>query len=102
MTIEIIRLTTGEEFITEVGFTNLEEGQVLTLSNPCILHPEVSAGGNVKVNMFPAALFSKDRTVNVNSDQILWTSEPTDEVKEAYQNRFNKIVTPPKKEIILG
>ena len=96
MTIAIFRFTTGEEIIGDVGTV----GENTLIDNPCLIDTQIDVNGKVKTNLYPMALYSKDRIVLINLDTLMYSSEPTDEIVEAYQSRFNKIVAPSKKIIL--
>lgn len=98
----MIRYIGGEEQIGVVEQS--EDGTVRYLTNPCIVETSIDGNGKVTANLYPAALFSKDRTVLLNEGSIMYTSVPSDEIAEAYNKRYNGsgIITPPKKELILG
>ena len=79
MKVEYIKLSTGEEIIsqTESGVENL------TLKNPVML--AITREG---VGMMPFAPFAKDSKVLLSKSHIVALGEPEDEIKNAYNSKF--------------
>lgn len=96
MQIQILRFVTGEEIIGDYN----NDGEFFSLANPCLIDTQIGENGKVKTNLYPMALYSKDRTVNLNLNSIMYTSAATEEIIDAYTSRFNKIAVPPKKIIL--
>jgi len=96
MSVELVKLITGEEFLADV---TEKDGKVVT-TNPVVGVPNQSGG----MDLMPYAPYfslkrGEDRVIEFDPIQVLFHDECVEEVKfleEAYCKHFGKILTPGK------
>ena len=84
MTVQIVKLITGEEIVGEI-----EQGDEFIIKNPCILQMIASRQDPTQpaMTLIPYAFYVEENTIKVGKDFIVWVGNP---VKEIY-NRYNSI-----------
>ena len=84
--IKIVKLITGEELIADVtgGDTTM------TLSKPCVLQlvPSRENPEQPMMGMFPYASYTKDHTIDIDIDKIVWDAIPVKELFNQYSSAF--------------
>jgi hypothetical protein len=99
MTVKLVLLKSGEKLISDIKEGFFEEKMVCyLLEKPCtisingtykILDDEDGDGGNkVSVSLHSWPSFSKQESVEIPPDCIISIVEPTDEIKETYENQI--------------
>lgn len=82
--INIIKLSTGEELIGDVS----DSASKYKIVNPCMLQLIPSRNNNEPtMGMFPYAVHTKEHTILVGKEHVIWMEEP---VKELY-NQYNSV-----------
>ena len=91
--IKIMRLTTGEELIADTTFTSTSsQGRVYRLNDIAILIPtEANSLGLAPFMAYTTA--SKDGITLAEKD-VMFVTDPVDDLKKQYQNMFSKLMTP--------
>jgi len=85
MTIQIVKLTTGEELIGDL----VTNGNSYEIKKPCALQMMVSrADGTPSMSIIPYAFYVENHTINVSADFVIWLAKPTDEVYNQYNRIF--------------
>lgn len=86
--IKILKLVTGEELIGDVSQDNGPGGLYL-IKKPCLLQlvPSRNNSEQPMMALIPYASFTKDHSVSVCENFVIWTEEP---VKELY-NQYNSV-----------
>ena len=83
MTIQIVKLVTGEELIGEI-----EQNGNYVIKQPCVLQMIVSrADGTPSMSLIPYAFYVEDHRITVSQESVIWIAKPVDEV----YNQYNKI-----------
>lgn len=87
MTIEVIKLMTGEEIVADTFDTATK---MLTLKKPCIIQlvPSRQNPEQTMMGLFPYAAYVEDHTVEVEKTQIVWRAKPVKELYNQYNNVF--------------
>ena len=89
--VKIIRLSTGEDVIAKVG----ENDQGYSLKNPFVIIPQQSAPGQpISLMMSLYNAYGKKDTVTLSKDEIVFMTEPKDEILNSYEQNTSKILTP--------
>ncbi len=102
MTVKLVLLKSGEKLISDIKEGFVEDKLVCyLLEKPCtmtingtykILEEEGVEGGNrVSVSLHSWPSFSKQETIQISPDFIVTIVEPTDEIKETYENEILNI-----------
>ena len=98
MTVKLVLLKSGEKLISDIKEGFLEEKLVCyLLEKPCtisvngtykVLDDEGESGGDrVSVSLHSWPPFSKQESVEISPDCIVTIVEPSDEIKEMYENQ---------------
>jgi hypothetical protein len=87
MPIEIVKLITGEEIISE---TVDKEDTMLALKKPCVIQlmPSRENPEQPMMGLFPYAVYVEDHIVEVSKSQVLWRARPVKELYNQYNNVF--------------
>jgi hypothetical protein len=99
MTVKLVLLKSGEKLISDIKEGFVEDTLVCyLLEKPCtmsingtykILDEDGVKGGNkVSVSLQSWPSFSKQETIEISPDWIVTIAEPTDEIKETYENQI--------------
>jgi len=91
--IKIIQLITAEMIIADY---NEETHEV---ENPLFIHQQAQEGQGPKVNLYPYNILG-DGNITLNPDNIVWTVDPEQKLKNQYQDAFSSIITPPGPKVI--
>lgn len=84
MTIQIVKLVTGEELIGDV-----EEKGNYVIKQPCALQMVMSrSDGTPSMSMIPYAFYVEGHTVTIPRDFVIWSAKPVDEVYNQYNRIF--------------
>lgn len=83
--IKILKLITGEELISDIT----ENTDTITLDKPCALQlvPSRANPEQPSMALIPYAAYTKEHSITVKSENIIWMNEP---MKELY-NQYNSI-----------
>lgn len=83
--IKIIKLSTGEELIGDVTDSNMGYKVV----HPCMLQLIPSRNNNEPtMGMFPYAIHTKEHTILVGKEHVIWTEEPVTDLYNQYNSVF--------------
>jgi hypothetical protein len=87
--IKILKLVTGEELIGDVDEIPNKQNQ-LKFVKPCIVQlvPSRSNPEQVGMALIPYASYTKDHTIFVDADSVVWEQEPVDEIRNQYNSIF--------------
>ena len=92
--IRILRLSTGEELIATVGDidSTSTHGKVYKLTDIAILIPTESN----QLGLAPFMPYSNAVTsgISIADKDVMFVTDPVDDLRSQYQNMFSKIVTP--------
>ena len=91
--IKTIQLITAEMIIADY---NEETHEV---ENPLFIHQQAQEGQGPKVNLYPYNILG-DGNITLNPDNIVWTVDPEQKLKNQYQDAFSSIITPPGPKVI--
>jgi|TARA_B100001094_G_scaffold88668_1_gene84778 hypothetical protein len=91
--IKIIQLITAEMIIADY---NEETHEV---ENPLFIHQQAQEGQGPKVNLYPYNILG-DGNITLNPNNIVWTVDPEQKLKNQYQDAFSSIITPPGPKVI--
>lgn len=84
MTIQILKLVTGEELIGDV-----EQNGNFSIKQPCALQMVVSrSDGTPSMSMIPYAFYVEGHVVNISKEYVVWSAKPVDEVYNQYNRIF--------------
>jgi hypothetical protein len=86
MTVQIIKLITGEEVIGDVT----SGGSLITLKRPCVLQlmPSRADPERPMLGLVPYAIYAENHTITINDESVVWMSKPVDELYNQYQKAF--------------
>ena len=91
--VKILRLTTGEDVIADVG----ENDQGISLNKPFVIIPQQKGPGQpIQLMMSLYNAFGKSNTVTLQKDKIVFMTDPKDDIKNNYEANTSKIITPTK------
>ena len=99
MEVKLLRLTTGEDIVAEVTFS---DDAITTISKPFVLIPMAQNPGSsaeTKLYFSPFIPFADNEEMNIKETNIIVINEPKPEIKENYLNYIGAIV-PVEKKII--
>lgn len=86
MSINIVRLSTGEELIATVD--PVDDG--LQLSDVAILIPTQDNN----LGLAPFMVYGEYKSLHIKAKDVMFVIEPVDGLKKQYQSMFQKILTP--------
>ena len=91
--VKILRLSTGEDVIADVG----ENDQGVSLNKPFVIIPQQKGPGQpIQLMMSLYNAFGKGDTITVAKDKIVFMTDPKDDIKNNYEANTSKIITPTK------
>ena len=99
--IQIIKLTTGEDLIGEVGDTEVDGKAFLTIDKPALIMMMPKPGSDTEfgVGLAPYAPFAKGHVVPIFPAHIVSVYDPAEEILSAYNQKFGAgLVMPTQKE----
>lgn len=84
--IKIVKLSTSEEVVGEI----IDNGDSITISQPCavMLISSRSTPDQHQMALVPYAGYTKDHTVTIKKDKIVWEAELAEEVFNQYNAIF--------------
>lgn len=87
MTVEIIKLMSGEEIIGDV--INISNSSTVTIKKPCVLQmvPSRNNPEQPMMALFPYAAYTENHSISVDKAHVLWSERP---IKELY-NQYNSV-----------
>ena len=91
--IKIIQLNSGEMLIAKLNEDNNE------MENPLFVHQQAVEGQGPKVNLYPYNILGEGN-ITLNPDNVVWTVEPEQKLRNQYQEAFSSIITPPKPKLV--
>lgn len=91
--VKFLKLITGEEVIAETKYSDSEKQY--TLKNPILLIMRQSPDGQVGSMMIPYA-GAVDNPIDINSNHVMFVSEPRAELVEKYSEAFSAVEVPKK------
>lgn len=87
MAIEIVKLITGEEIVSDT----FETGTInLVLKKPCIIQlvPSRENPGQTMMGLFPYAAYTESHEVEIAKASIVWRAKPVKELYNQYNSAF--------------
>ena len=69
------------------------------VENPLFIHQQAQEGQGPKVNLYPYNILGEGN-ITLNPDNIVWTVDPEQKLKNQYQDAFSSIITPPGPKVI--
>jgi hypothetical protein len=102
--VNILKLVSGEEVITQIAVEKLENGQELIhLVNPYAVVRQFGEDGKVGIAIVPLADLTANGSVQVSTSAVVYTAVPNDEFLQHYNEKVNPplIQTPPEKKLIV-
>ena len=90
--IKIIQLVTGEMIIAELKMKH-------EIENPLFIHQQAVEGQGPKVNLYPYNILGEGN-MTLNPDNIVWTVQPEQRLRNQYQEAFSSIITPPGPKLV--
>ena len=69
------------------------------VENPLFIHQQAQEGQGPKVNLYPYNILGNGN-ITLNPDNIVWTVDPEQKLKNQYQDAFSSIITPPGPKIV--
>ena len=91
--IKIIQLNSGEMLIANLNEDNYE------IENPLFVHQQAVEGQGPKVNLYPYNILGEGN-ITLNPDNVVWTVDPEQKLRNQYQEAFSSIMTPPKPTLV--
>tara|TARA_B100001063_G_scaffold31460_1_gene24473 strand:- start:3215 stop:3493 length:279 start_codon:yes stop_codon:yes gene_type:complete len=91
--IKIIQLNSGEMLIANLNEDNYE------IENPLFVHQQAVEGQGPKVNLYPYNILGEGN-ITLNPDNVVWTVDPEQKLRNQYEEAFSSIITPPKPKLI--
>jgi len=100
MSIKLYRLTTGEDVVgapQEKEHTQQHEA----IKKPFVLIPmQGKPGENTRIGFQPYIPYSEDEIIMIKKDNIICTTNPGDNIKNAYEQNTTSLVKPDSKLIV--
>lgn len=88
---EILKLSNGDEII---GVAKTDGGQTIHVQNPLQIIA-VPRDGEMSLGFMPFMPYTADGSVMVMTSNVVVVAEPNQEMTDAYNRHFSKIVLPP-------
>ena len=92
MDVKLLRLTTGEDIVAEVTFS---DDSMTTISKPFVLIPMAQnpgEGAETKLYFSPFIPFADNEEMSIKENNIIIVNEPKPEIKENYLNYIGAVV----------
>ena len=100
MSVKLYRLTTGEDVVgapQEKEHTQQHEA----IKKPFVLIPmQGKPGENTRIGFQPYIPYSEDEIIMIKKDNIICTTNPGDNIKNAYEQNTTSLVKPDSKLIV--
>tara|TARA_Y100000034_G_C6534287_1_gene230306 strand:+ start:49 stop:360 length:312 start_codon:yes stop_codon:yes gene_type:complete len=98
--IKVVRLKTGEDVLCEYQEINNES----YIKNGLVLVPMQGDNNEAQLGFYPFVPYAKlkDDTLKVGKHNVLWYTDPQDDLSEKYRASFSKIITPSSAGLIGG
>lgn len=84
---------TGTELITDV-ISLSEEGNFVTVKNPCYLQSMATESGKSQMALVPFLMTTKEDSVHLPLGDILFISECRQDVAEQHTQMFSSVILP--------
>jgi hypothetical protein len=105
MTVAILKLSTGQEIISEVEVSAGPEGQqIITLIRPCEITRQVGEEGQLTAAFTPLAVYYKNAAVVISNDHVVYTGQPEEGFEAAYTQQFRPasgLIVPEEKKLVV-
>ena len=69
------------------------------MENPLFVHQQAVEGQGPKVNLYPYNILGEGN-ITLNPDNVVWTVDPEQKLRNQYQEAFSSIITPPKPTLV--
>ena len=69
------------------------------IENPLFIHQQAVEGQGPKVNLYPYNILGEGN-MTLNPDNIVWTVQPEQRLRNQYQEAFSSIITPPGPKLV--
>ena len=79
--------------IAEINEENYE------IENPLFIHQQAVEGQGPKVNLYPYNILGEGN-MTLNPNNIVWTVQPEQRLRNQYQEAFSSIITPPGPKLV--
>ena len=99
MNVKLLRLTTGEDIVAEVTFS---DDVTTTISKPFVLIPMAqnpSGGSETKLYFSPFIPFAEKDEMTIKEENIITVNEPKTEIRDNYLQYTGQVI-PVEKKII--
>lgn len=98
MSIQFIKLASGEDILAEVTETDNE----IVVENPVVLNYGMSEEG-LQMSFLPWPFCAKtSQKLNINKDSIVLKGEPLEDLVSGYREKFGSGIVIPKKDVNLN
>jgi hypothetical protein len=89
--VNILKLASGEEVISEVAIEKLEGGnEIVHLVNPfAIIRQYDRETGNVGIGIVPLADLTANGSVQISTSQVVYTGQPNEQFLKHYTEKVN-------------
>jgi hypothetical protein len=94
MNIKVLKLLTGEEIVGEVVGGDLNSDS-FSLKNCVALMLQPTRDGKLSFGFIPYGSMV-DGGITISKSNVLYSGDPTQDLKDNYSATFSAIVTPPK------
>lgn len=87
--IKILKLVTGEELLGDADEVANQLNQIKFVK-PCIIQlvPTRSNPEQVGIALIPYATYTKNHTIMIDKESVVWEQEPVDEIRNQYNSIF--------------
>lgn len=96
MNVKLIRMSSGEDLITEVVSFDEES---ITLCNPIVGIP--TQQGTLTFVQWSPMISKEQKEIKVAVKFVVYVAEAADEIVQQYEQMYSPIATPEKKKLIL-
>jgi hypothetical protein len=102
MSIEVLRLRSGEDIITDVvGDADRVHGGTIEIESPAVVLPmSRDESGTVQLGLSPWIPYTEDEIITIPADWIVTRVSPKEDLASSYCQMYGKIMTP-KTELIM-
>lgn len=101
--VNILKLTSGEEVISEIKIEKLEGGQeIVHLVNPFAVIRQFGEKGEVNIGIVPLADLTANGTLQISTSQVVYTGQPNESFLKHYNDKVNPpLIDVPEKKLIV-
>jgi hypothetical protein len=100
MSIEVLRLRSGEDIITDVVGDTDRAGKIEIDSPAVVLPMSRDKSGTVQLGLSPWIPYTEDERITIPADWIVTRVKPTEDLASSYCQMYGKIMTPARELIM--